>query len=145
MSDRFSVPCTGTYKHTLSFFAFCFDNQLTLSHVNFDLPDPDDPEYRRNLQRPAEVKEDMKQMEGRSRVSVVLNSQAFKEELEAIIHEQIRQGGPASIFALQQISDLLLPQSRGGSSLSRCKYKFFFNFLVLGLRLMSLDLLWSSL
>ena len=97
-----------------------------LQHVNLDLPDPDDPEYRRNLQRPAEVKEDMKQMEGRSRVSVVLNSQAFKEELEAIIHEQIRQGGPASIFALQQISDLLLPQSRGtNSSFGRCKYKQF--------------------
>ncbi|KAL8594119.1 hypothetical protein ACOMHN_000830 [Nucella lapillus] len=81
-----------------------------------DTVDPDDPEYIRNLQRPAEVKEDMKQMEGRSRVSVVLNSQAFKEELEAVIHEQIRQGGPASLFALQQISDLLLPQSRGFNS-----------------------------
>ncbi|XP_076460778.1 protein hu-li tai shao-like isoform X3 [Babylonia areolata] len=81
-----------------------------------DTVDPDDPEYIRNLQRPAEVKEDMKQMEGRSRVSVVLNSQAFKDELEAVIHEQMRQGGPASIFALQQISDLLLPPSRGGQS-----------------------------
>ncbi|XP_076435277.1 uncharacterized protein LOC143275160 isoform X2 [Babylonia areolata] len=81
-----------------------------------DTIDPDDPEYIRNLQRPAEVKEDMKQMEGRSRVSVVLNSQAFKEELEAIIQEQIRQGGPESLFALQQISDLLLPQSRGAYS-----------------------------
>ncbi|KAL8622651.1 hypothetical protein ACOMHN_009285 [Nucella lapillus] len=79
-----------------------------------DSVDPDDPEYIRNLQRPAEVKEDMKQMEGRSRVSVVLNSQAFREELEVLIQEQIRQGGPSSIFALQQISDLLLPPSRGG-------------------------------
>lgn len=78
--------------------------------------DPDDPDYRRNLQRPAEVKEDMKQMEGRSRVSVVLNSQAFREELEQLVAEQIRQGGPASLFALQQISDLLLPQARGGFS-----------------------------
>ena len=80
------------------------------------LLDPEDPEYIRNLQRPAEVKEDMKQMEGRSRVSVVLNSQAFREELETVIHEQIRQGGPASIFALQQLSDFLLPSSRGASS-----------------------------
>ena len=85
----------------------------------YEIADPDDPEYIRNLQRPAEIKEDMKQMEGRSRVSVVLNSEAFKEELEAVIHEQIRQGGPASILALQQISDLLLPQSRG--SFGRCK------------------------
>ncbi|KAK7109301.1 hypothetical protein V1264_013365 [Littorina saxatilis] len=86
-----------------------------------DSIDPEDPEYRRNLQRPAEVKEDMKQMEGRSRVSVVLNSQAFKEELETIVNEQIRQGGPASLFALQQISDLLGPSARGagGSSFAR--------------------------
>ena len=101
------------------------NNQPTNIHVNFYLPDPDDPEYRRNLQRPAEVKEDMKQMEGRSRVKVVLNSQAFKEELEEIIQDQFRQGGPASIFALQQISDLLLPQARGSnSSFGRCKYVF---------------------
>lgn len=85
-----------------------------------DSIDPEDPEYIRNLQRPAEVKEDMKQMEGRSRVSVVLNSQAFKEELENVIQEQLRQGGPASLYALQQISDLLVPQARGiGASFGR--------------------------
>ncbi|BFZ01094.1 hypothetical protein BsWGS_04138 [Bradybaena similaris] len=83
--------------------------------------DPDDPEYIKNLQRPAEVKEDLHQMENRSRVKVVLNSQAFKEELEQVVEEQLRNGPfPASLLALQQITDLLLPHAQGGlGSLAR--------------------------
>ena len=33
--------------------------------------DPEDPEYRREMQRPADVKEDMRQMESRQRVSSI--------------------------------------------------------------------------
>ena len=86
--------------------------------------DPEDPEYVKNLQRPAEVKEDLQQMSSRSRVSVVLNSQAFKEELEEVVEEQLRSGPyPASLLALQQITDLLLPQSKGSlSSIARGEY-----------------------
>ncbi|ESO97018.1 hypothetical protein LOTGIDRAFT_115246 [Lottia gigantea] len=81
-----------------------------------DTIDPDDPEYQRQLRRPAEVKEDMKQMEGRSRVQVVLNSETFREELERIVEEQILSGPhPASLIALQQISELLLPGGKLGS------------------------------
>ena len=78
--------------------------------------DPDDPEYVKNLQRPAEVKEDLQQMSNRSRVSVVLNSQAFRDELEQVVEEQLASGPyPASVIALQQIADLLVP-NRGASS-----------------------------
>lgn len=74
--------------------------------------DPEDPEYRRELQRPADVKEDMRQMESRQRVSSILNSQAFREELESIIADQLKHGPhPASLLALQQISELLLPNT----------------------------------
>lgn len=74
--------------------------------------DPEDPEYRRELQRPADVKEDMRQMESRQRVSSILNSQAFREELESIIADQLKHGPhPASLIALQQISELLLPNA----------------------------------
>ena len=81
--------------------------------------DPDDPEYIRQMRRPAEVKEDVKQMEQRSRVSLILKSQAFKEELEQLIQEQLAAGNhPASLLALQQISELLpkygFNQSTGG-------------------------------
>lgn len=75
--------------------------------------DPEDEEYQKNLRRPADVKEDMKQMEDRSRVSLILNSEAFRRELEDIIDEQIRQGNhPASLLALQQISNLLVPNAK---------------------------------
>lgn len=74
--------------------------------------DPEDPEYRRELQRPADVKEDMRQMESRQRVSSILNSQAFREELESIIADQLKHGPHhASLVALQQISELLLPNT----------------------------------
>jgi len=82
-----------------------------------DRIDPDDPEYVRQLRRPAEVKEDMRQMEDRSRVNVILKSQAFREELEEIVADQLKSGPhPASLLALQQISELFLPQARGGGS-----------------------------
>ncbi|KAL3865129.1 hypothetical protein ACJMK2_006757 [Sinanodonta woodiana] len=75
-----------------------------------DSIDPDDPEYVRQLRRPADIKEDVKQMEDRGRVSLILNSEAFRRELEEIINEQIQAGNyPASVIALQQITDLLAP------------------------------------
>ncbi|XP_041368992.1 alpha-adducin-like isoform X3 [Gigantopelta aegis] len=65
------------------------------------------------MRRPPDVKEDLNQMENRSRVSLVLNSEAFREELEQIVEEQLKSGShPASLIALQQISDLLLPHTR---------------------------------
>jgi len=68
------------------------------------------------MRRPADIKEDMKHMEAHKRVSLILNSQAFREELDAIISETIRAGPhPASLLALQQISDLILPQARSSS------------------------------
>ena len=51
-------------------------------------------------------------MESRQRVSSILNSQAFREELESIIADQMKHGPhPSSLIALQQISELLLPNT----------------------------------
>jgi hypothetical protein len=51
-------------------------------------------------------------MESRQRVSSILNSQAFREELESIIADQLKHGPhPSSLMALQQISELLLPNT----------------------------------
>jgi len=91
------------------------------------LIDPEDPDYRKELQRPPDVKEDMRQMESRQRVSSILNSQAFREELESIIADHIKHGPhPASLIALQQISDLLLPTTNSRwkqvSSMNRSIY-----------------------
>ncbi|GAB1603915.1 gamma-adducin-like isoform X2 [Argonauta hians] len=76
-----------------------------------DSINPDDPEYIRQLQRPAVVKEDVKQMEDRRRVSIVLNSEAFREELEQIVHEHMKAGHHPASLALQQITELLMPHS----------------------------------
>jgi len=77
--------------------------------------DPDDPEYLRQLRRPAEVKQDVRHMEDRQRVQLVLSSKAFRSELERLVDERIKSGEPClpSLIALQQqMSGLNLPQSR---------------------------------
>ncbi|PAA68324.1 hypothetical protein BOX15_Mlig022882g1 [Macrostomum lignano] len=80
-----------------------------------DSVNPEDPEYQRQMIRPAEIKEDLTLMDQRKRVSLILNSEAFKQELEEIIQSQLKSGAhPASLIALQQISDLLVPHSGGG-------------------------------
>ena len=52
-------------------------------------PDPDDPERERELMKSVEVREDMRAMDARKRVSEILNSQAFRDELEEIIETQV--------------------------------------------------------
>ena len=52
--------------------------------------DLDDPEFQKELQRPAHIKADMMNMERQRRVSLILNSQAFREELESIIESQLK-------------------------------------------------------
>lgn len=77
------------------------------------IDDMEDPDTQRDMQRPANIRFDMKEMERNKRVSLILNSQAFREELEAIIDSQLKSGHhPASLMALQQISELVLPHYR---------------------------------
>ncbi|CAF3407324.1 unnamed protein product [Rotaria sp. Silwood1] len=51
-----------------------------------------DDEYRRELERPADVIEDMRQMGQRQRVKTILNSKEFRDELEAIINDALKHG-----------------------------------------------------
>ncbi|KAM7539697.1 hypothetical protein Aperf_G00000033318 [Anoplocephala perfoliata] len=72
--------------------------------------DPDDPEYQRQLMRPAEIKEDLNLMSERRRVSAVLQSESFRKELEEIIENYLRSqestGLNSSLLSLQHIADL---------------------------------------
>lgn len=78
-----------------------------------------DDEYRRELDRPADVQEDMRQMGQRQRVTTILNSREFRDELEAIITDALKHGPhPASLIALQQISELLLPHTSRWTTVS---------------------------
>jgi hypothetical protein len=52
------------------------------------------------------VLQDMREMERRKRVEMIMNSRLFREELERIIETQMKDGGgPAGL--LQQISDMM--------------------------------------
>ena len=56
-------------------------------------------------------------MEERKRVSMILNTTAFRKELEEIAIDQIENGpSPAGLLALQQITELLVP--KGGTPFS---------------------------
>ncbi|CAF4648047.1 unnamed protein product, partial [Rotaria magnacalcarata] len=51
-----------------------------------------DDDYRRELERPADVVEDMRQMGQRQRVRTILNSKEFRDELEEIITDALKHG-----------------------------------------------------
>ena len=88
--------------------------------AKFNPGDPEDPETQRLLWRPPDIEQDMKEMDRRKKVDMIMNSQVFREELERIIESQLNEGYlPASLSALQQVTELLLPHSARGSSLSK--------------------------
>ncbi|RWS11857.1 Protein hu-li tai shao-like protein [Dinothrombium tinctorium] len=79
-----------------------------------------DGEQAKGSIRPPDIEQDMKEMERRKRVEMIMNSQVFREELERIIESQLNEGYlPASLSALQQVTELLLPSSARNSVLAR--------------------------
>lgn len=66
-----------------------FQNRVVYGEFLVFLTDPDDPDRERELMKSVEVREDMRAMDARKRVSEILNSQAFREELEDIIETQV--------------------------------------------------------
>lgn len=67
-----------------------------------------------NKARPADIEQDMREMERRKRVEAIMGSKLFREELERIVDSQIREGGSSGI--LQQLSDIVgIPTSRVGN------------------------------
>lgn len=62
--------------------------------------------------RPADIDADMREMERRKRVELIMNSRLFREELERIIETQLKDGGGGGGGAgasglLQQIQDMM--------------------------------------
>lgn len=73
-----------------------------------------------NYMRPVDIEQDMKEMERRKRVEIIMNSQIFREELERIIDGQLNEGYmPSSLSALQQVTELLLPHNARSSTVNR--------------------------
>jgi adducin len=78
-----------------------------------------DPDFMREIMRPAEIKEDLSLMENRKRVSLILNSESFRRDLEEVVKLQLQSGPyPDSWAALQSLSDLLVPRAQYGAAAS---------------------------
>ncbi|XP_017128792.1 protein hu-li tai shao isoform X1 [Drosophila elegans] len=77
--------------------------------------DPTAREEDDNKARPADIEQDMREMERRKRVEAIMGSKLFREELERIV-DSAREGGTGASGILQQLSDIVgVPVSRVGS------------------------------
>ncbi|XP_059974004.1 beta-adducin [Mesoplodon densirostris] len=78
----------------------------------FDRFPEDDPEYLRLRNRAADLRQDFNLMEKKKRVTMILQSPSFREELEGLIQEQMKKGNNSSnIWALRQIADFMASTS----------------------------------
>ncbi|XP_070621176.1 beta-adducin isoform X2 [Erythrolamprus reginae] len=77
------------------------------SQPRFDRFSEDDPEYLRIRNMAADLRQDFNLMEQKKRVTLILQSPSFREELETLIQEQMKKGNNANIWALQQIADFM--------------------------------------
>ncbi|KAK9532482.1 hypothetical protein VZT92_009863 [Zoarces viviparus] len=74
----------------------------------FDRVDESSPEYQRERNMAPDLRQDFNMMEQRKRVSMILQSPAFCDELETMIQDQLQKGKtPTSLLALQQIADFM--------------------------------------
>ncbi|XP_033978619.1 alpha-adducin isoform X4 [Trematomus bernacchii] len=74
----------------------------------FDRVDESSPEYQRERNMAPDLRQDFNMMEQRKRVSMILQSPAFCDELETMINDQLKKGKtPTSLLALQQIADFM--------------------------------------
>ncbi|XP_061083463.1 gamma-adducin-like isoform X1 [Conger conger] len=83
----------------------------------FDRIDENDPEYLRARNMSPDLRQDYNMMDQKKRVTQILRSPAFREELEGLIQEQKRKGNdPAGLLALRQIADFFTASAIPGCS-----------------------------
>ncbi|XP_050951477.1 LOW QUALITY PROTEIN: adducin 3 (gamma) a [Labeo rohita] len=85
----------------------------------FDRINENDPEYLRARNMSPDLRQDFNMMEQKKRVTQILQSPAFRDELEGLIQEQMNKGNnPAGLLALRQIADFFMASSVAGFSTS---------------------------
>ncbi|KAM4595251.1 adducin 3 (gamma) a isoform 2-T4 [Fundulus diaphanus] len=85
----------------------------------FDRVNVNDPEYIRARNMSPDLRQDFNVLEQKKRVTQILQSPAFKEELECLIQEQQRKGNnPTGLLALRQIADFFMASSVAGFNAS---------------------------
>ncbi|KAG8430839.1 hypothetical protein GDO86_019911 [Hymenochirus boettgeri] len=86
----------------------------------FDRIDENDPSYLRERNMSPDLRQDFNMMEQKKRVTQILKSPAFRDDLESLIDEQMNKGNnPAGLLALQQISDYITAGSFAGFASSQ--------------------------
>jgi len=85
--------------------------------VNGDGNSSDDEEDRSKM-RPVDIEADVKEMERRKRVEAIMNSQLFREELERVVGDSIRESGTEGISAL--LSDVMNIKSGNTTAATSC-------------------------
>uniref|UniRef100_A0A674CU38 Adducin 3 (gamma) b n=1 Tax=Salmo trutta TaxID=8032 RepID=A0A674CU38_SALTR len=84
----------------------------------FDRVDESDPEYLRSRNMSPEIQQDFNMMEQKKRVTQILQSPVFKDELEGLIQDQMTKGSnPTGLLALRQVADLIMASSVGGTGM----------------------------
>ncbi|XP_069756190.1 adducin 3 (gamma) a isoform X2 [Narcine bancroftii] len=79
---------------------------------DFDGINESDPECIQERNLSPELRQDFNLMEQRKRVSQILQSPAFRDELEMLIQEQTKKGNnPVGLLALRQIADFVMASS----------------------------------
>ncbi|XP_072246956.1 adducin 3 (gamma) b [Leuresthes tenuis] len=82
----------------------------------FDRVDESDPEYLRSRNMSPDLRQDFNMMEQKKRVTQILQSPVFKDELEGMIQDQLTKGNnPSGLLALRQIADLVMASTVGGA------------------------------
>ncbi|KAG7512601.1 hypothetical protein JOB18_034107 [Solea senegalensis] len=82
----------------------------------FDQVDEKDPEYLRCKNMSPDLRQDFNMMEQKKRVTQILHSPMFKDELEGLIQDQMTKGNnPTGLLALRQIADLVMASTVGGA------------------------------
>ncbi|XP_020486538.1 adducin 3 (gamma) b [Labrus bergylta] len=82
----------------------------------FDRMDDSDPEYLRSRNMSPDLRQDFSMMEQKKRVTQILQSPVFKDELEGLIQDQLTKGNtPTGLLALRQIADLVMASTLGGA------------------------------
>ncbi|XP_068448401.1 adducin 3 (gamma) a isoform X3 [Clinocottus analis] len=85
----------------------------------FDRVNVNDPEYIRARNMSPDLRQDFNVLDQKKRVTQILQSPAFKEELESLIQEQQRIGNnPTGLLALRQIADFFVATSVAGFNTS---------------------------
>ncbi|XP_068114865.1 gamma-adducin [Hyperolius riggenbachi] len=81
----------------------------------FDRVDENDPSYLRERNMSPDLRQDFNMMEQKKRVTQILKSPAFREDLESLIQDQMKKGNnPTGLLALQQIADYVMASSFAG-------------------------------